>query len=89
MISVELVFKMLKNKETNIEEYVEEIMKLSSWKAAQYTDLPAKILKENSDIFGNYICDFFNDCVDKRFSVNFKNCKYYTSFYKRRSRFER
>ena len=24
-----------------------------------------KGLKQNSDIFGNYICDFFNECVDK------------------------
>ena len=34
-------------------------------KATQYSDLLAKILKENSDIFGKYICDFFNECLDK------------------------
>ena len=39
--------------------------KLSTQKVTQYTDLPVKILKENSDIFGNYICDFFNDCVNR------------------------
>ena len=44
---------------------VKEIKKLSTRKATQYTDLPIKILKENSDIFGNCICDFFNDCVDR------------------------
>ena len=34
-------------------------------KATQNTDIPVRILKQNSDIFGNYICDFFNECVDK------------------------
>ena len=33
--------------------------------ATQYSDLPVKILKENSDILGKYISDFFNECVDK------------------------
>ena len=49
----------------SVHDVVKEIKKLSTRKAAQYTDLPVKILKENSDIFGNYICDFFNDCVDR------------------------
>lgn len=31
----------------------------------QNTHIPVKILKQNADIFGNYICDFFNNCVDK------------------------
>ena len=43
-----------------VQDVVKEIKKLSTRKATQYTDLPVKILKENSDIFGNYICDFFN-----------------------------
>ena len=51
MISVEL-------------DVVDQIKKLSTQKA-QYADLPVKILKENSDIFGNYICSFFNDCVKR------------------------
>ena len=33
--------------------------------APQNTDIPVRILKQNSDIFGNYVCDFFNECVDK------------------------
>ena len=40
------------------QDVIKEIKKLSTRKATQYTDLPIKILKENSDIFGNYICDF-------------------------------
>ena len=43
----------------------EEIRKLDPRKATQNTDIPVRILKQNSDIFGNCICDFFNECVDK------------------------
>ena len=42
-----------------------EIRKLDPRKATENTDIPVRILKQNSDIFGNYICDFFNECVDK------------------------
>ena len=49
----------------SVQDVVKEIKKLSTWKAIQYADLPAKILKENSDIFGNYICNFLNDCVGR------------------------
>ena len=48
-----------------VQDVVKEIKKLSARKATQYTDLPIIILKENSDIFGNYICNFFNDCVGR------------------------
>ena len=27
-------------------------------------DIPLKILKQNADIFGSYICHIFNVCVD-------------------------
>ena len=49
----------------SVHDVKKEIMRLSTRKATQYSDLPVKILKENSDIFGEYICDFFNECVDK------------------------
>ena len=49
----------------SVQDVLKAIKKLSTRKATQYTDLPVKILKENSDIFGNYICDFFNDCIDR------------------------
>ena len=42
-----------------------EIRKLDPRKATQNTDTPVRILRQSSDIFGNYICDFFNECVDK------------------------
>ena len=37
------------------------IKKLDPRKATQNTDIPVRILKQNSDILGNYICDFFNE----------------------------
>ena len=49
----------------SVQDVVKEIKKLSTQKATQSTDIPVKILKENADIFGSYICDFFNDCVEK------------------------
>ena len=42
-----------------------EIRKLDPRKANQNTNIPVRMLKHNSDIFGNYICNFFNECVDK------------------------
>ena len=39
--------------------------KLGPRKATQNTDIPIRILKQNSDISGNYTCDFFNECVGK------------------------
>ena len=43
-------------------------------KATQNSDIPVRILKQNSDIFNNYICDFFNECVDEGvFSSILKN----------------
>ena len=42
-----------------------DINKLGNRKAIQNTDIPVKILKQNADIFGSYICHFFHICVDK------------------------
>ena len=49
----------------SVADVKKEIRKLDPRKATQNTDIPVRILKQNSDIFGNYICDFFNECVDK------------------------
>ena len=52
-----------------------EIRKLDSRKATHNTDILVKMLKQNSDIFDNYICDFFNECIDKGvFSIYSKKC---------------
>ena len=52
-----------------------EIRKLDSRKATHNTDILVKMLKQNSDIFDKYICDFFNECIDKGvFSIYSKKC---------------
>ena len=61
-----------------------EIGKPDPRKATQNTDISVKILKQNSDIFGNYICDFFNEYVDKGvFPSILKNASI-TSVFKKR-----
>ena len=43
-------------------------------KATQGTDIPTKLLKENSDIFGDFIFGNYNDCVSYSiFSNSWKN----------------
>ena len=51
--------------DVSIADVIKEIRKIDRRKATQNTDIPVRILKQNSDIFGNYICDFFNECFDK------------------------
>ena len=45
----------------SVADVKKEIKKLDPRKANQNTNIPVRILKQNSDIFGNYICDFFNE----------------------------
>ena len=40
------------------------LKKLNLRKAAQRTDAPAKILKDNADISADYICGFFNESLN-------------------------
>ena len=44
----------------SVDDVLKEINKLDYRKAIQNTDIPVKILKQNADIFGSYICHFFN-----------------------------
>ena len=44
------------------EEVIKEIKKAS--KASQEDDIPTKIIKENSDIFSNFIYQSFNNMID-------------------------
>lgn len=36
----------------------------STKKAVQNTDIPLKIIKENANIFGSYLCEPFNECIE-------------------------
>ena len=49
----------------SVVDILKKINKLGNRKVIQSTDIPVKILKQNADIFGNWICYFFNVCVDK------------------------
>ena len=50
----------------SVADVKKEILKLDPRKATQNADILVRMLKQkNCDIFGNYICDFFNECVDK------------------------
>ena len=40
-----------------------EILKLDVNKASQSSDIPIKVLKENSDIFSNFLCNSFNNSI--------------------------
>ena len=48
-------------KEVSIEEMQKEILNLNNKKRTQNSDIPAKIIKENFDIFGKFLCSFIND----------------------------
>ena len=50
-------------KEVSIEEIQKEILNLNKKKASQISNIPAKIIKENSDIFGKVLCSFINDVI--------------------------
>ena len=74
----------------NVEDVEKEIRRLSTRKATQYSDLPVKILKENSDIFGKYISEIFNEWVDKgTFPSILKHANITPVFKKRIQRFEK
>ena len=42
---------------------MKEINNLKTNKATQNTDIPTKLIKENSDIFGDFIFRNYNNCV--------------------------
>ena len=51
--------------EISVEEVYNEIRKSSPRKSAQSTDISIRVLKENADIFTDYICGFFNESIKK------------------------
>ena len=46
------------------EDVIKEIKNLDASKASQEDDIPTKIIKENSDIFSNFIYQSFNNMID-------------------------
>ena len=51
-------------------EIMKEINNLKTNKATQSTDIPTKLIKENSDIFGDFIFGNFNNCVSNSIFPN-------------------
>ena len=50
-------------REVSFKEIETEIRLLKLNKASQYSDIPTKIIKENSDIFSNFICESINNSI--------------------------
>ena len=50
-------------KEVSIEETQKEVLNLNNKKASQNSDIPTKIIKKNSDIFGNVLWSFIDDSI--------------------------
>ena len=58
----------------SFEEIIKEIGKLEIKKACQETDIPTKLIKENSDIFADFIYQNFNNAIASSvFPENLKN----------------
>ena len=73
-------------REVSFKEIETEIRLLKLNKASQYSDIPPKIIKENSDIFSNFICESINNSIKSSiFPSSFyatllhKKCSMYTS----------
>ena len=55
------------------EEILNELNSLDTSKSAQSEDIPFKIIKENADIFANFILQNFNKCIiDGKFPEQLK-----------------
>ena len=52
------------SKNVQKEEILKELINLNINKVTQNTDIPTKIIKENSDIFGDFIFSNFNCCIN-------------------------
>ena len=46
-------------------EILYEIVNLNAWKSCQDTDVPTKIIKENADIFADFIHPAINASINK------------------------
>ena len=50
-------------KKVSLEKTQKEILNLNNKKASQNCNIPTKIIKENSDIFGKVLCSFISDLI--------------------------
>ena len=54
---------MLSFRNVTYEEILNEINNLETLKSTQLWDMPIKIIKDNADIFANFILQNFNQCI--------------------------
>ena len=67
------------------EEILNEINSLDTSKLTQSEDIPYKIIKDNADIFANFILQNFNKCIiDGNFPDKFKKADISPVIYKRK-----
>ena len=59
--------------EVDQKQIEKEILKLDVNKASQSSDIPTHVLKENSDIFSNFLCKSFSNCQNCRHFLKFLN----------------
>ena len=50
---------------SNIRRYIEKTNNCDTAKASQQSDVPTKILKQNSDYFAGYFCGNINQYISK------------------------
>ena len=50
---------------SNMWRYIEKKNNFDTAKASQQSDIPAKVLKQNSDYFAGYFCGNINHCISK------------------------
>ena len=60
----------------SLDEITKEIKRFDAKKAGQYTDIPTKVIKNNSDIFADFFFLNLNNCIaSSLFPSNFKNAE--------------
>ena len=71
------------------EEILNELNNQNINKATQNTDIPTKIIKENSDIFGDFIFSNFNCCINTSSYPSLLKRAYITPVHKKDSKSEK
>ena len=75
---------MLSFRNVTYEEILNEINNLDTIKSTQLGDMPIKIIKDNADIFANFILQNFNQCIlDGKFPDQLKKADVSPVFRKR------
>ena len=59
--------------EVDQKQIEKEVLKLDVNKASQSSDIPIKVLKENTNIFSNFLCNIINNSIKLTTFVKFLN----------------